>query len=208
MSYLVVLKTDPHFFADFLFSSILQWLCVLCQPFNASETALGQTVDASVPMDVPLVWLACATHLSSGLSHPSPHNVYLSHRIKVLLRTCTDTHAHTVWQILPSAKKSINKCIVSSLCAAGIGLSKLSDKAAECEIEFRTVCCVRGHQDERMFPYLFILQQQQHLVVALRHMVSCPGVVEVAIQTKALACFCFCCCCILQDKLHLIFQRQ
>lgn len=60
----------------------------------------------------------------------------------------------------------INKCIVSSLCAAGTGLSKLSEKAAECEIEFRTVRCVRGHQEERMFAYLFILrQQQQHLVV-------------------------------------------
>lgn len=60
----VVLTIDPNFLQLFSFLHFFS-----CQPFNASETALGQTVDASVPMDVPLVWLACAPHLSSGLSH-------------------------------------------------------------------------------------------------------------------------------------------
>lgn len=74
---------------------------------------------------------------------------------------CRYTHTHTpsTRQIPLSAKKSINKCIVSSLSAVGISLSKLSEKAAECEIEFRTVRRVSGPRDERMFAYLFRLQQ-------------------------------------------------
>lgn len=41
-------------------------------------------------------------------------------------------------QILPAAKKSINKCVVSLRGADGMGLSGMSGKAAEHEIEFRT----------------------------------------------------------------------
>lgn len=54
-------------------------------------------------------------------------------------------------QILPAAKKSIKKCVVSLRCAVGMGLSEMSGKAAEHEIEFRTVRRARGRRGERVF---------------------------------------------------------
>lgn len=44
----------------------------------------------------------------------------------------------------PLRQKSINKCVVSRRSAVGIGLSGMSEEAAECEIEFRTERRARG----------------------------------------------------------------
>lgn len=152
-------------------------------------TNTGWVTKKTIPLDMPVVSLFLSVARSFCVSLRGgwitflflASNVSLSHigarahaHIRTDLRSHlwhTHTHTlHTVWQILPSAKKSINKCIVSSLSAVGISLSKLSEKAVECEIEFRTVRCARGAQDERMFAYLFILQQ--HSVAVLQERVS------------------------------------
>lgn len=76
---------------------------------------------------------------------------------------CAGTHRHmfSLRSLTnpPFCQKSINKCIVSSLAAVAISLSKLSKKAARCEIEFRAVWCARGHKMSVSFAYLFILRQ-------------------------------------------------
>lgn len=114
-----------------------------------SQAALGQTPDERLRKQFPWMRLlsrsssSLAAALSSSLrgriaSLRLPSNVSLSY-IGARAHTQSDKSS-------PSAKKSINKCIVSSLSAVGISLSKLSEKAVECEIEFRTVRRVRGHK--------------------------------------------------------------
>ena len=124
----------------------------MCPSSRSSSPARSFCVSSGLN-HIPLASLRCVSVIYRRMhTHKHTH----THRRTL---AALHTHTHTLWQILPSAKKSINKCIVSSLSAVGISLSKLSEKAVECEIEFRTVRCVRGHKMSVCFAYLFILQQ-------------------------------------------------
>lgn len=109
------------------------WMCLLSRPSPLSH-ALSASFWGWITF---LASLQCVIYIGTrSRAHACTH----AHTRRLLW------HSHAAWQIPPSAKKSINKCIVSSLSAVGISLSKLSEKAAECEIEFRTVRRVRWHK--------------------------------------------------------------
>lgn len=126
---------------------------------RSAGTNTGWATKKTIPLDVPVVSPfpspSCSFCIFLGLNYIScfPPVCHIYRYTVTCARVHARTHpprllwhSHAAWQIPPSAKKSINKCIVSSLSAVGISLSKLSEKAAECEIEFRTVRRVRWHK--------------------------------------------------------------
>ena len=119
--------------------------------------------------------------LSLSYTHVHAHTHTHFHTLSSKTHTHTHTHRETQTHN-PSAKKSIKKYIVFSLSAVGVWLSKLSEKAVECEIEFKTVRCARGAQDERMFAYLFISRLKFTCGFAWRGQLTCCGVVSSSRQ--------------------------